>query len=288
MTPHTLTCTVKTLEIAQQLSDTLEGCVDSLTFFEDPQGWLVTINHTVETPEILGQIVGQAANVLGISLENVDCQKTPAVDWLVENRRAFPPIPVGDFFIYSSFFEDALPGDKHAIKLDAATAFGTGEHPTTAGCLEVMSDLYADGFRPERVLDMGCGSGILAIGAAKLWRVPTLAVDNDPEAVRVARENCQENDVSQTVTCSLGDGYEARVLAPFYDLIIANILANPLCEMAGDLAKHLSPEGHVILSGILNTQAQTVIDAHGAKKLSLVHQIVRGDWTILHLKSSRR
>lgn len=283
-TPHTATFTVTDFETAQSLSNMLEGIVDSLTFFEAPQGWQVTVNDTVESAQTLEQRLLNSTQPLLIPLKNLTCGPTPQIDWLVENRRAFPPISVGDFFIYSSFYEDTLPTDRHGIKLDAATAFGSGEHPTTAGCLEAMTDLYRHGFRPQKILDMGCGSGLLALGAAKLWRVPVLAVDNDPEAVRVSQENTANNGVETYVTCALSDGYDPCIVTKPYDLIIANILANPLCEMAGALAENLQPLGHAILSGILNAQAPSVIEAHAAKKLFLVDQIVRGDWSILHLK----
>ena len=150
-------------------------------------------------------------------------------DWLSYSYKQFPAFSVGPFFIYGSHHEGGVPDGQFGLQIDAATAFGSGEHGTTKGCLEAMLDLKGQGACPWNVLDMGTGSGILAIAAWKLWKTPVLAVDNDPEAVRVTERHRESNNVpegSTDMTARCGDGFneETTQKRKPYDLIIANIL----------------------------------------------------------------
>jgi ribosomal protein L11 methyltransferase len=227
--------------------------------------------------------LGIAAN--DIAVETVDAN----TDWLTFSYKQFPPFSVGPFFIYGSHHDDGVPDGQFGLQIDAATAFGSGEHGTTKGCLMAMLDLKGQGACPWNVLDMGTGSGILAIAAWKLWKTPVLAVDNDPECVRVTEHHREINKVPQGKTDMIsvaGDGFltpEVQEKKPF-DLVIANILAGPLKDMAADLIGITDENGFVILSGILNEQAENVIEAY--KNLNLKNKYEVGDWTTLVLQST--
>lgn len=223
----------------------------------------------------------------------LDVNDVPERDWLSYSYQQFPAFSVGPFFIYGSHFDGDVPDDAFGLQIDAATAFGSGEHGTTAGCLEAMVELKDQGLCPWNILDMGTGSGILAIAAWKLWKTPVLAVDNDEEAVRVAERHREINNVpggGMDLTCAVGDGFAAEITqqkAP-YELVIANILAGPLKEMAADLKSVCDTNGYVILSGILNEQAESVIQAYEAVGLRLRDHKTIGEWStlILHYGSA--
>jgi ribosomal protein L11 methyltransferase len=209
----------------------------------------------------------------------------PETDWLAATARQFPPVRAGRFVVHGSHARDQLPAGAIPIEVDAGLAFGSGEHATTQGCLMAMSRIAR---RPRRVLDLGCGSAVLAIGAAKLW--PTariLAADNDPVAARVAAANVRINRVAARVRTAVSEGYAAptiRRAAPF-DLILANILADPLIELAPALARHLAPGGHAVLSGLLDRQADAVTASHVRQGLRLLRRQDIGPWTTLLMRA---
>lgn len=232
------------------------------------------------------------AEIHGIDLPKVLHFKNEAVperDWLSYSYKQFPPFSIGPFFIYGSHYKDGAPDGQIGLQIDAATAFGSGEHGTTKGCLQAMLDLKGQGACPWNVLDMGTGSGILAIAAWKLWKSPVLGVDNDDEAVRVAERHRAANGVPDgptDMTCRCGDGFAEETVQkrkPF-DLIIANILPGPLKEMAGDLVTVADENADVILSGILDEQAEDVLSVYQA--LGLEHRkTLRNDgWSTLILR----
>jgi ribosomal protein L11 methyltransferase len=261
----------------------------TLSMFEIDSGpsWRVTV-HCMEAPdraEIAGRLAA-AASSCGIAAPGVRIEAIAETDWVAEYRRRASPVSVGRFFVYPSHHEGGVPGGMIGLALDAGLAFGTGEHESTRGCLTAFERLAGWGAAPSRVLDMGCGSGILAIAAAKLWPgASVLGCDNDPVAVAVAAENVAANCVAARIRLCTGEGYAAqdvRAAAPF-DLIAANILADPLEAMAGDLARHLAPAGHAVLSGLLAAQAEGVLGAHAAHGLALAQRIDLDDWTTLIL-----
>jgi ribosomal protein L11 methyltransferase len=215
--------------------------------------------------------------------------KLPRKDWVAESRRSLPPIAAGRFYLRGAHIKGPTPRGKIALLVDAGAAFGTGRHETTRGCLLALDRLARRGGGFKRPLDLGCGSGVLALAAAKLWPANVLAADNDPDAVRVARENAAINGLADRVAVVKSSGYGAaaiRRLAPF-DLIMANILARPLYRLAGSLARHLSDGGRAILSGILTTQEEMVLDAHLRHGLIVDFRLHLGDWAVLVLRKPR-
>ena len=228
------------------------------------------------------------ARSCGIEEPDLTIDAIPPTDWLAATYEAFPPIRIGRFFIHGSHDRTSVPAGAIGLCVDAATAFGTGEHETTSGCLMALQRL-AKRRRVLRVIDMGCGSGILAFAAARLWRAPVLAVDVDPEAVRVARLNARANRVGAWVTALAADGYRDRRVSAGgpYDLIIANILARPLAAMAKDLAQNLAPGGVAILAGLLTDQQAQVLTAHRMQGLVLTSRLPVGDWPTLILRKPR-
>lgn len=165
-------------------------------------------------------------------------------------------------------------------------AFGTGHHGTTLGCLRALDQLITDGFTADRVADIGCGTAVLAMAAARIWPGTFLASDIDQVAVDVAEANLRANDMQGRVTCveAAGFGHPALQAAAPYDLIFANILKGPLVALAPDMSSHLRPGGIAILSGILNEQAQNIIDVYARSGINLDSQEQIGDWTTLVLR----
>jgi ribosomal protein L11 methyltransferase len=216
-------------------------------------------------------------------------EKIPPIDWLEKVAQEHPPLPVARLLIYSAHDRSHVPSYRPALQLEAATAFGTGEHPTTFGCLLALQQLLK--YRqPRHMLDLGCGSGILALAAARLAHQPVLAVDNDAESVRMARYNARTNYLHRFVRVECGSGYAApavRAGKP-YDLIMANIFARPLMLLARDLRAHLAPGGTAILSGLLNSQENMVLAAHRGVGLKLVHRWRHNGWSVLVLEGTKQ
>jgi ribosomal protein L11 methyltransferase len=211
--------------------------------------------------------------------------RTPAEGWLARTHASFPEQHIGRRFAVrgSHIAGPAVPG-RITLMLDAGLAFGSGEHGSTRGCLRALE--HVPYRRPRRVLDMGTGSGILAMGAAHLLRRRVLATDIEPWSVRVAQQNARLNQLSHLVKTQLADGWRSvavRRRGP-YDLVFANILARPLCAMACDLAANLAPGGTAILSGLLNTQVPWVLSAHRRRGLRLERRLTEGVWATLVLR----
>lgn len=222
-----------------------------------------------------------------VDVPKPEVEKMEQVDWLAAVARSFPPLSIGRFYVYGSHVEEKPPAGAIGIQVDAGAAFGSGEHGTTSCCLKALEWL-AKSKSPRSVLDMGTGSGILAIAAAKLWKVPVIAVDLDPVAVRVTQENVRINQEQMLVRASVSDGYSGEAVkknAP-YDIIVANILARPLIEFAPQLAKNLSGNGYAVLSGLLTSQEQQVLGAHVMQGMKLEKRFVDGEWCtlVLHKK----
>ncbi len=196
----------------------------------------------------------------------------PAKDWVADNVRSFPPLIVGPFTIVHG--DDPAQTSRHLIRMRAGTGFGTGEHPSTAGCLEALAALETP---PRTVLDMGCGSAILSIAAATLWDCHIIAVDNDPLALAFAQRQIAGNGLARRIHLVCAHAFSALSPAHF-DLVIANILARPLIDMAP--AIHATT---VILSGFLEDQAARVLEAYRQAEYAPRSTTITDDWTTLTL-----
>jgi ribosomal protein L11 methyltransferase len=226
-----------------------------------------------------------AAHVAAVPAPEPAVVALGAVDWLAENRRSFPPQRIGRLYVYGSHIRRPPPAGALALMVDAATAFGSGEHGSTRGCLLAL-DALARRHRVRRALDMGCGSGILAMAIARLWPARVVAIDVDDASVQVAAENVRLNGLARRIWPRAGDGYRALAAcagAP-YDLIAANILARPLARMAPQLARVLRRGGMAVLAGLLAHQEAEVLSAHRAQGLSLVYRLAIDGWHTLVLR----
>ncbi|MGJ8528168.1 50S ribosomal protein L11 methyltransferase [Maritalea sp.] len=213
-------------------------------------------------------------------------QPVPDKDWVAHSLEGLSAIDTGEFFVHGSHDETPLPTGKIAIKIDAGQAFGTGHHETTTGCLQAISTVANSDTTPANILDLGTGSGILAIAAAKRFDQKILATDIDKKAIEVALENAKINDVADKIETAVSTGMDHPIFVekgPF-DLVLANILAGPLVELAPDIAKHTSEGAIVILAGLLTRQADNVIQAYETNKIALLERVEKGDWTILRLQ----
>jgi ribosomal protein L11 methyltransferase len=244
----------------------------------------------------LADAVAATAGVPRAGLPEIAVEPLPDEDWLALNRRQFPPVTAGRFFIHGSHFDGAAPAGTVALRLDAGPAFGSGTHETTRGCLvaidEAMASFAREG-RPVRALDVGCGSGILALAIAAAAaedgaggaNIPVVATDIDPVAAATTRENAAANGLAERVVAVAGEGVSGRevVAGAPYDLIVANILAEPLIALAPELAGLLASGGRLVLSGLLTAQEGKVLAACGAAGLALRRTIVLGDWSTMIL-----
>lgn len=212
----------------------------------------------------------------------------PETDWVAHVRRELAPVEAGRFFVYGSHDADKVPEDCEPLLIEAAMAFGTGHHGTTLGCLRALDRLAGEGFHGKNVVDIGCGTAVLAMAAARIWPEPVLASDIDEVAVEVAQANVDANNLSGRVACVEAAGFDHPQLAeaaPF-DLVFANILKGPLVALAPDMAGALQPAGYAIFSGLLNEQADEVIEVYARSGINLVHRESIGDWTTLTLQTN--
>ncbi|MBL4803814.1 MAG: 50S ribosomal protein L11 methyltransferase [Alphaproteobacteria bacterium] len=209
-------------------------------------------------------------------------------NWLEYSYQQFEPFNVGSFFIYGAHFEGEVPPSKIGLQVDATTAFGSGEHGTTKGCLHAMDDMFEMGVCPWNILDMGTGSGILAIAAWKLWHAPVFAVDNDPESIRVTERHVEDNGLEVgrgKIETFVNEGFagdRVQKKGP-YELVIANILPGPLKAMAQDLESVVDDNGYVILSGILNDQVGDVLSVYEQGSLRKLEERKIDGWSTLVL-----
>jgi ribosomal protein L11 methyltransferase len=266
-----------------QVEAVMEVLGSALSSFEEGKGWRM---ETIAEAKPEAAAVRAALKPLGVTAR---IDKVPQRDWVAESRKGLQPIEAGPFFIHGEHDRDKRPKQGIALEIDAGMAFGTGRHETTMGCLKALLRLEKT-HRFKRILDVGTGTGILAFAAWHLFRQPVIAGDNDKDAVRVARENAGINGLQKRIRVVASDGYKAKAIrdrAP-YDLVTANILANPLVALAPDLARNLARNGRAVLSGLLKTQEKDVLAAHRAVGLEPDFRIRLGDWSVLVLKKGRR
>lgn len=209
----------------------------------------------------------------------------PETDWVAHVRRELAPVEAGRFFVYGSHDADKLPEGRIPLLIEAAMAFGTGHHGTTLGCLKALDHLLSDGFEATKVADIGCGTAVLAMAAARVWDGDIIASDIDQVAVDVAEANLKANDMAGQVRCVEAAGFDHPDLkshAP-YDLIFANILKGPLVALSPEIGANLRAGGYAILSGILNEQAEDVISVYLHNGFNLAKRDEIGEWTTLIL-----
>lgn len=232
----------------------------------------------------------------GVSQPSVTVTRVPDTDWVAANLSTFQPIKAGRFWVHGSHDAGTCPPGLFPLCVDAATAFGTGEHETTRGCLLALDALAKQTSvnrlvatsGPIATLDVGCGTGVLAMAMARQWPGRVLATDIDPEAVRVARVTARANGLHLRLQFVEADGVDGRTIrgpAP-YAVIAANILARPLCKMAEGMAELLAPGGRMVLSGLLVTQIAMVLNVYRAQGLALERTYEIGDWATLVLSRS--
>jgi ribosomal protein L11 methyltransferase len=273
--------------VADRLNESFDDGQAAVTAFERPDGrWDVTLNFAERPDEAaVGALVGLAAGdrvAQAISFDTVE-----ATDWVRASLEGLAPVNAGRFVVHGQHDRNRIPLNKLGIEIEAALAFGTGHHGTTRGCL-LLLDLLLKEYQPRRVLDLGSGTGVLAIAAAKALRRRVLASDIDPQAVKVAHDNARLNGVGNLIEAICAAGFSApdfKARAPF-DLVLANILANPLRQMATPMTANLAPSALVVLSGLLPHQATGVIAAYRARGLHLVRQFVIEGWSSLLMQRS--
>ncbi|HEV7265433.1 MAG TPA: 50S ribosomal protein L11 methyltransferase [Falsiroseomonas sp.] len=237
------------------------------------------------------ELAGALALAAMVTGTDAALQSAPveAEGWLARTVASFPEAEIGGgFVIRPTHVPPRATHGRTVLTLDAGIAFGSGEHASTQGCLIAFARVARDRRPMRRVLDLGTGSGILAMAAAKRRRRRVLATDIEPWSVRVAEQNARINGVAALVRARLADGWRERHVRAGrpYDLVFANILARPLCAMASDLAQGLAPGGTAILAGLLGTQVRMVLAAHRRQGLVLERALPVGAWTTLVLRKA--
>jgi ribosomal protein L11 methyltransferase len=222
-------------------------------------------------------------------------EKVEDRDWVTLSQQGLEPIRAGRFFVHTPVHRDAIPGDSIALEIDAGRAFGTGQHETTSGCLVALSRLKDQGIAFRNLLDLGTGTGLLAFAALKLWPAArAIASDIDPVSIEVSEENAAVNGVRVgrapgQLELAVAAGMEhgrLKARAP-YDLILANILAGPLIELAPSVAAGLAPGGRLILAGLLESQAEAVAAAYRRRGMMLSARVVHGEWPTLVMRKRK-
>ncbi|MEQ9694657.1 50S ribosomal protein L11 methyltransferase [Shimia sp. SDUM112013] len=248
---------------------------------EDGSGLWEIGGYFIETPDEAGLAVLAAA----FGAKPFVVSELPETDWVAKVKRELAPVEAGRFFVYGSHDADKVPADSEPLLIEAAMAFGTGHHGTTLGCLKALDRLANEGIVGQNVADIGCGTAVLAMGAARIWPNPVLASDIDEVAVEVAEANVAANDLTGRVICVEAAGFDhpdLKAKAP-YDLVFANILKAPLVDLAPDMGANIVASGHAILSGILNEQADEVVTAYDAAGFDVHTREEIGEWTTLTL-----
>ena len=223
-----------------------------------------------------------AALVSGAAIGAPSIEELPDIDWVAHALEGLGLVEAGRFVLFGSHDADKIADDgRIAIRIDANQAFGTGHHPTTAGCLTLLSRFA--GAPPQSALDLGCGSAVLAIAAAKLWAVEVLASDIDARSIEIAIENIALNGVGDLVNAIVADGFadpRIKVRAP-YEFVFANILAGPLVDFAPAMADHVARRGRVMLAGLMADQEASVIAAYEGAGFKLLNRLAHQTWPVL-------
>jgi ribosomal protein L11 methyltransferase len=273
-------------DTARRLFDALmeEARDTPVAAFEEAGAWTVEIyfEHPPDEDAVRTLVGDLAGDAMG---KRVAFTTVAARDWVTQSLQGLAPVAAGRFVVHGAHHRHRVPANRIGVEIEAALAFGTGHHGTTRGCLLLLDEVLK-AHLPRRVLDLGTGTGVLAIAAAKALRIKVLASDIDPLAVQVTRENARLNGALDLVQAVHATGFSAPEFsrrAPF-DLVLANILANPLRQMATPMAEHLAPSALVILSGLLPQQAQSVVAAYRARGLVLKKHLGIEGWSSLLMR----
>ena len=287
MTTFSALTTVLGKEGADRLGEAMERLIPEpagvgVFEVEDGSGLWEVGGYFIDAPDIGGLDLLAAA----FSAKPFVVSEIPETDWVAHVRRELAPVEAGRFFVYGSHDSDQVPEECEPLLIEAAMAFGTGHHGTTLGCLRALDRLANEGFVGKSVADIGCGTAVLAMGAARIWTGDVIASDIDEVAVDVARVNVSANKLEGRVRCVEAAGFdnpELSAAGPF-DLIFANILKGPLIMLAPEMCANLERDGYLILSGLLNEQADEIIDVYARSGANLVHHEVIGEWSSLTLR----
>ncbi|HHL42038.1 MAG TPA: 50S ribosomal protein L11 methyltransferase [Hellea balneolensis] len=264
----------------------------AVSVFEDgPKNWLVQALFEAKQDAL------ECLSRLDVAKLETSITQLPETDWVAKTQAGLPPVTAGRFFIHGAHDRDKIPmGTPYPIEINAGMAFGTGHHGTTKGCLLALESLIWQPPSsvkkplknyPKNVLDLGCGSGVLAIAAAKAVNIDVVASDIDPDAVSVTLENAELNGVKGRITAITADGIPPHPKTEEgYNLIFANILAGPLIGLAPAIARVTQDQGHVILSGLLDEQANKVLTAYQPMGYELVRQSSHEGWATLTIKKT--
>ncbi|MCF6320694.1 MAG: 50S ribosomal protein L11 methyltransferase [Rhizobiaceae bacterium] len=247
--------------------------------------WGISVYTDEHITQLTKTRMTKVLNDNGIDVD-INSEIIDDTDWVAKTLRQLNPVRAGRFLIHGSHDKHAARFNDTAINIDAGLAFGTGHHGTTAGCLDMLG-VQLKRRKFANILDLGTGSGILAIAAAKATKQRVLASDIDPVATNVARQNARNNGVGNLLTCITAKGFKHREItarAP-YDLIIANILARPLQSMARDFALHLAPNATIILSGLLPHQKARIVASFRIQKMYFAKAHIRDGWLTLVLRA---
>lgn len=275
--------------VAQTLLEALESFSDSVSIQEDQTDqsiWhLQALTSIKPSKDLIATFINEISNQERVI---ITVEELPEKDWVAENQNTFTPLTVGSFYIHDSLHRDHLPQGKICLQIDASTAFGTGHHGTTQGCLEALEFLHKEGGKFKSIIDIGTGTGILAIACAKLFGLPVIATDNDAEAILKASENIRVNDCESHVSVFQADGltHPNLLIHQPFDLVIANILANTLIELSPSIAQVTQQGSILILSGLLKDQAESVLSAFRVYGFHLTKEIIHDDWATLILSSN--
>lgn len=248
---------------------------------EDGSGLWEIGGYFTEEPDQAGLALLAAA----FGAKDFAVSELPDTDWVAKVKRELSPVQAGRFFVYGSHDADQVPEGSEPLLIEAAMAFGTGHHGTTLGCLRALDRLVEGGFHGKNVADIGCGTAVLGMAAARIWPETVLASDIDQVAVDVAEANVAANGLTGRVICIEAAGFghaDLAAKAPF-DLVFANILKAPLVMLAPEMGDNIAANGHAILSGILNEQADEVVAAYDATGFDVKHREEVGEWTTLTL-----
>ncbi|MFA8387733.1 MAG: 50S ribosomal protein L11 methyltransferase [Pelagibaca sp.] len=289
MTTFTAFTTLSDKTMAEALGEALEDLEPApygvgVFEIEDGSGMWEVGGYFMQAPDDVELALLAAAH----EAKSFVVSELPETDWVAKVRRELVPVAAGRFYVYGSHDADTVPDGVEPLLIEAAMAFGTGHHGTTQGCLRALDRLIEAGVTCSNVADIGCGTAVLAMAAARVWPETVLASDMDEVAVDVAAANVTANDLTGRVICLEALGFEhpqLRDAAPF-DLVFANILKQPLIDLAPDMARHLSSGGFAILSGLLNEQGDEVAEVYAQNGINTWHREEIGDWTTLTLQKA--